>query len=297
MNHRIPPAIRRLVLGGALLLATLLALAPDLPSARAAEVVAHPPPQLAQDDAKTAAETSREVAREVRETAREAAKEAASAAKDASKPSRRGNIEVNVDTDSPTEQSGGKHRKGITIDIGGVDRQYDSFEQFVDTDPALAGGVLGIVSIVFLTPVLVIALVIWYKLRRNRMQNEAMLKLVEKGLVPPGEAMQAIGTGRVGAALGMAEASMPLAERARALRSQAAWSDLRKGVLLGAVGLGFTVFYLFDSGSLSLLGLVLLCVGIGFCVIWYFEDRQLTMSPAARPDAPATTTNPGARQN
>ena len=61
--------------------------------------------------------------------------------------------------------------------------------------------VLGIVFIVFLTPILIIALIIWYKMRKNRMQNETMLTLAEKGIVPPAEAMQAIGTGRVDAVL------------------------------------------------------------------------------------------------
>ena len=76
--------------------------------------------------------------------------------------------------------------------------------------------VLGIVFIVFLTPILIIALVIWYKVRKTSMQNETMLKLAEKGIVPPGEAMQAIGTGRVEAALGRSPPAAPLVEQARA---------------------------------------------------------------------------------
>ena len=37
MNRRLPPSLRRLVLGGALLVATLCAIVPDAPPARAAE--------------------------------------------------------------------------------------------------------------------------------------------------------------------------------------------------------------------------------------------------------------------
>ena len=142
--------------------------------------------------------------------------------------------------------------------------------------------VLGIVFIVFLTPILIIGLVIWYKMRKNRMQNETMLKLAEKGVVPPAEAMQAIGIGprrrRIGArprrAAGRAGA---------ALRKQAAWSDLRKGVLMGAVGFALHVLRLFDDGTPNWLGLVLLFVGIGYVVLWFFEDRQADGAPRSRP--------------
>ena len=40
--------------------------------------------------------------------------------------------------------------------------------------------------------VLIIALVLWYKMRKTRMLNETMLQLAEKGVVPPAEAMQAL---------------------------------------------------------------------------------------------------------
>ena len=55
--------------------------------------------------------------------------------------------------------------------------------------------VFGIVFVVFLTPVLIIGLVIWYKLRKNRMLNETMMQLAEKGVVPPAEALQALTPG------------------------------------------------------------------------------------------------------
>ena len=154
--------------------------------------------------------------------------------------------------------------------------------------------VLGIVFIVFLTPILIIALVIWYKVRKTRMQNETMLKLAEKGIVAPGEALQAIGTGQSTSVIGAAAASAPLAEQARALRKQAAWSDLRKGVLMGTVGLALTFYSLFDDRSPNWLGLVLLFVGIGYCVLWYFEDQQVT---AARASGSTSSSSPGDIQN
>ena len=199
-----------------------------------------------------------------------------------------------MDADSSDEDTGGRHHKGITIDVGGMDREYDSFDQFLDRDPALASLVLGIVFIVFLTPILIIALIIWYKMRKTRMQNETMLKLAEKGIVAPGEALQAIGTGQTASALGVAAASAPLIEQARALRKQAAWSDLRKGVLMGTVGLALTFYSLFEDRSPNWVGLVLLFVGVGYCVLWYFEDQQVT---AARASGSRPSSSPGDIQN
>jgi hypothetical protein len=56
---------------------------------------------------------------------------------------------------------------------------------------------------------------------------------------------------------------------------RAAWSDLRKGVIMGGIGLGLTFYSMLADGEANGLGLVLLFVGIGYCALWYFEDRQL----------------------
>ena len=295
--RRLPPALRRLVLGGALLAATLVAFLPEPPSARAAEtrvvrlVLAQNEAKTdAKTDAKAAAESARDAAREAGNVAREAAAAAKAAARDA----KRKALEADLDADSSDEGAGRRHHKGITIGVGGMDREYDSFDEFLDRDPALASMVLGIVFIVFLTPILIIALIIWYKMRKTRMQNETMLKLAEKGIVAPGEALQAIGTGQTAATIGAAAAAAPLAEQARALRKQAAWSDLRKGVLMGTVGLALTFYSLFDDRSPNWVGLVLLFVGIGYCVLWYFEDQQVT---AARASGSAASSRPGDIQN
>ncbi|MFO1323179.1 MAG: DUF6249 domain-containing protein [Burkholderiales bacterium] len=259
MTRPLPPLVRRLVLGGALAAATLLCVLPG-PTAVLAQPVA--PAPLAQPDAK---QSAKDAAREAGQAAKEAAREAADLARDATREAR---------------------RKGIKIDIDDSDREYDSFDEFLDRDPALASMVLGIVFIVFLTPILIIALVIWYKMRKNRMQNETMLKLAEKGIVPPGAAMQAIGTGRAEPVLDAAAARLPLTEQARLLRKEAAWSDLRKGVLLGAVGLAITFWSMINHGEANWFGLVLLFVGIGYCILWYFEDRQAAAAAAGPMPAP-----------
>ena len=296
MKHRLPPAFRRLVLGGALLAATLVAFLPEPPSARAAEPTVIRQLILAQNDAKADAKAAAESARDAAREAGNVAREAAAAAKAATRDAKRKALEADVDADTDAYDDGarkGRH-KGITIGLGGVDREYDSFDQFLDRDPALASMVLGIVFIVFLTPILIIALIIWYKMRKTRMQNETMLKLAEKGIVPPGEALQAIGSGQAASAIGVAAATAPLAEQARALRKQAAWSDLRKGVLMGTVGLALTFYSMFEDRSPNWLGLVLLFVGVGYCVLWYFEDQQVT---TARTGGSTPSKGPGDIQN
>ena len=88
-----------------------------------------------------------------------------------------------------------KKRKRVHVGIGG-DREFDSFNELVETEPWLAGLIFMSVTFVFLVPLLIIVLVIWYKMRKTRMLNETMVRLAEKGMVPAGEAMQAIAGNR-----------------------------------------------------------------------------------------------------
>jgi hypothetical protein len=165
----------------------------------------------------------------------------------------------------------------VTIKLGGIDRQYDSFEEFVERDPGLAALLFASVFVIFLTPLLVVALIVWYKIRRNRMQNDTVLRLAERGLVAPAQAIHAVGSGRGDALAG----ALPLS--LHATRSTAR-SDFRKGVLLGALGFAIVAHGFIDSGEASWLGLILLFVGIGYLVLWYFEDRQFATFDAGRPD-------------
>jgi len=185
---------------------------------------------------------------------------------------------------------------GVTIDdttgrvrIAGAstgDHEYDSFEAFVQQAPWIAGLVFVVTFLVFLTPILIVALVIWYKMRKNRMLNETLVTLAEKGVVPPAEALGAIATGRQAAAIQAGPSTAPLYDQAREIRRKVVWSDLRKGVIAGAVGLGFTFYSMLDDGSPNFLGLVLLFVGFGYVVLWYFEDRQIEPRPGP-PGPPA----------
>jgi len=60
-----------------------------------------------------------------------------------------------------------------------------------------------------------------------------------------------------------------------ATRRRVVWSDLRKGILLGAFGLSFTTYSMIENGSANWIGLMLMFVGLGYIVLWWFEDRHL----------------------
>ncbi|MFO1312202.1 MAG: DUF6249 domain-containing protein [Burkholderiales bacterium] len=258
MTRSPSPAVRRLVLAAAMALATLVASA------------WHPAPVDAAGNASLVVQAPKEAAREAADAASEAAREAGDAARDAAREA------ANAARDAARDAHDARKGK-IVIGFDG-DRQYDSFDQFLDKDPGLAAMVLGVVFIVFLTPILIIALIIWYKIRRARMQNEAMLRLAERGVVAPADAVQALATGRVDALA----APVSVADQASTLTRRAAWSDLRKGVLLAAVGFAFVFHSMVDEGSANWFGLVLLFVGVGYIVLWYFEDRQAAAFNAGR---------------
>ena len=291
----IRPLARRIVLGGAVLGALVVAFGPYAPSVQAGESARAPglatALMVAQADvgktAKDAVRETAQAARDAAQVAKDAARDAAQAAKDAAQAAK---DEAADSGDSPTVtidrhgirvedgESGAKKRKRVVVGLGGGDREYDSFEQFMHEDRGLAAMVVGIVFIVFLTPVLITGLLIWYKLRKNRMLNDTMMQLAAKGVVPPAEALLALNSGRTAATVNAMAARAPLVEQAKALRSQVAWSDLRKGVILAAVGLSFIAYSVFDDRSPNWVGLVLLFLGIGYALLWYFEDRQLAAS-------------------
>ena len=289
MNSPLSPALRHLVLGGAFLAATTLALLPQPQAVHAGQPPAAAPLRLAQADSAATQKAAVEAARDAAREAAVAAREAAAAAREAVRESTRASKGGTIDIGSPDARDGDK--RGIKINVDGMDRQYDSFDEFVDQDPALATMVFGIVFIVFLTPILFTALVIWYKVRKTRMANETMLKLAERGIVTSPEAFDALQSGRPLPASGLLPATAPLVEQARTMRHRAAWSDLRKGVLLGAVGLALTIYSMAD-GEPNWIGLVLLFVGIGYGALWYFETRNAPPSPST-----VATPGPGDRAN
>jgi hypothetical protein len=287
MNRPLAPAWRRLVLGAALAAGLVAWVVQHATVVRAAEpdvVViaqsgtksdaprtgdakpAEAAPSKAPAPKATGAGTPSSKSDADKDAADNAASDAeaeAEAAADAAAPK---GTDITIDRHGIRVDKGNKH---VTVQAFGADREYDSFESFVQDAPWLAGLVFLVVLLVFLVPLLIIVLLIWYKVRKNRMLNETMLKLAEKGVVPPAEAMASLDANR--APLGPSTA--PLYEQAKQIRQRTVASDLRKGVILAAIGLGLTFFSMLDDGSPNSVGLILLFLGIGYFVLWYLEDR------------------------
>ncbi len=115
-------------------------------------------------------------------------------------------------------------KNGKTVTVTGIpgDREFDSFGEMVHTEPTLAIMIIAIVAVVFLAPVFAIALILSYRMRKTRMQNETMLKLAEKGIVGPTEAIAAVAMGTMPAqadAAARAAGVGAAVERAQHLRS------------------------------------------------------------------------------
>ena len=280
------PLFRRLVLGTAFFLALAVALAPDSTAVHAQEPKSSAPPAVGQKpevpklpgvpnppeipkSGKSMVITDGHGA-EIKIDISEGGKKGITRSLEA-------DAEADAESDAPRRKDG-KKRAQITID-GLGDKEFDSFDEFVHDEPALAAMVVAIVATVFFAPVLAIALILWYRMRKQRMLNETMLKLAEKGIVPSAEAIGAIG-GKQGA---VAAAVAPYYEQAKQMRRRAAWSDLRKGVLMAGFGFALSLHSFMTSRSPNVVGLVLLFVGLGFVVLWWFEQRHLPASEGIGP--------------
>jgi hypothetical protein len=172
----------------------------------------------------------------------------------------------------PAQRTVTVKKGGKTVTVTGLpaDREFDSFGEMVQMEPTLAAMIVAIVAVVFFAPVVAIALVIGYRMRKARMQNETMLKLAESGIVTPPEALAAVAGSRSATAM-----AATVGETAKELRVRAAWSDLRKGVVMTAIGLALTAYSVLDDRTPNVVGLVLLFLGIGYAALWWFEQRQL----------------------
>lgn len=159
------------------------------------------------------------------------------------------------------------------------DRDFESFKDAMHTAPWIVGLVFLVVGSIFLTPVVLLVGIVWYKLRKTRMQNDALIRLAEKGMIPAAQAADAVSSGVMPAAGAAAAAGSEGAgsvyQQAVATRRRAVWSDLRKGVLLGALGFAVTLYSIIEHSSANWFGLLLLFVGLGYGLLWWLEDRHL----------------------
>jgi hypothetical protein len=290
--HAQPPRSgpsRHVVLGTALLLALAVAVAARLPSAHAEEPAARPD---------TAAPTV-----PAAPAPPEAVKAPPAKAKAAGDGGAAPSVKIRIEADAPAavdatadgaaagngrEAKAGATKRGHKVRVMGIesDREYDSFSQLVHEEPWLGMLIFWSVTLVFVTPLLIIIALVWYKVRKTRMLNETMLKLAEKGVVPPGEAMEAMALGKPAAAMAAGAPAGTLYEQAKQVRRRAAWSDLRKGVVLGGIGAALVLASIVNDGEANGFGLVLLFVGVGYGVLWWFEERQAGAARGAPSGSP-----------
>ncbi len=94
-------------------------------------------------------------------------------------------------------------------------------------------------------PVAIVAMVLWYKSRKMRMQHETALRLAEKGQSVPPELF---------------------------LSREEPYSDLRRGVVLAAVGVALCIA-LNQLGVAWTIGLIPLFMGLGYMLVWKLESR------------------------
>jgi hypothetical protein len=191
-----------------------------------------------------------------------------------------GSVSDDAKTDSDSTPKKNPSRKRGHIQFG--DDSFDSFNDAIHTAPWVIGLAFLIAGSFLLTPVFLLIGIIWYKLRKTRLQNEAVLQLAERGVMAPAQAVDAIMSGvtpESAAAsappLQAASAAAPVYQQAVIARRRAVWSDLRRGVILIALGLSFVFYSILDSGSANWVGLVLLFLGVGYTLLWWFEDRHL----------------------
>ena len=181
--------------------------------------------------------------------------------------------------DTTDRKTGRRTRERIRM---GGDPDFESFNEALHTAPWVVGLAFLVAGSILLTPVFLLVGIIWYKLRKTRLQNEAMLQLAERGAITPSQAADAVMSGvtpeaavAATAAPLAASSAAPVYQQAVVSRRRAVWSDLRKGVILSAIGLAFIFYWMVEHGSASWVGLVLMFLGVGYILLWWFEDRHL----------------------
>jgi hypothetical protein len=115
------------------------------------------------------------------------------------------------------------------------------------------GGIIAllVVILVFGTPVIIVIAILVHKARRTQRIHDTVVKLAEKGLPIPPDLF---------------------VDRA----SDDGKSSLHKGVILVAVGIGLTIFFLSipDSRGPWGVGMIPLLIGIGYLIVWKLEGKK-----------------------
>jgi hypothetical protein len=107
-----------------------------------------------------------------------------------------------------------------------------------------------IVAITFGCPVVIVAVVLIYRYRKNVMLHRTLAAMIDKGVSIPPELLQP--------------------ERP----DRAPKSDLRRGLTLMGVGAGLIVFFAFSARNAIGIGFIPLLMGVGYLIAWKLEQKK-----------------------
>jgi len=149
----------------------------------------------------------------------------------------------------------------LSIEIGGSDDSTDSslagltptqrfeLEKLRATDNSIPALAPLIVAIVFGCPVLIVAVLLYYRHRKNVLLHRTLASMIEKGTpIPPG---------------------LLAGDKEKAPRS-----DLRRGIILASVGLGITIFFLAQKDDDWGIGMIPFLIGIGYLIVWKINEKK-----------------------
>jgi hypothetical protein len=115
----------------------------------------------------------------------------------------------------------------------------------------LGGTLIGLVAIIltFGTPIILVASILYYRMKRARLLHQTIVTMVEKGVPVPPELLNP---------------------------PKKPGSDLRTGIVLIAVGLGLTIFLAATAGRSGAwgIGIIPLLLGAGFVITWRIESSN-----------------------
>ena len=119
-----------------------------------------------------------------------------------------------------------------------------------------------IVGIVFFTPILIVATLVFYSYREKQLVHASIAKMVEKGVeIPPHLLIQQ-----------------------KKQRESGPNADLKKGLILLATGLGVALFLYYTPGASEAgawgLGLIPLFIGLAYLLFWKLDKPKGNVSPA-----------------
>ena len=104
-----------------------------------------------------------------------------------------------------------------------------------------------IVFIVFACPVAIVGVILFYQYRRNLILHKTLAAMIDKGVPIPPELLQP--------------------EKPRR-------SDLRRGIVLVAVGIGLIIFFVAEHDHAWGLGFIPLLIGAGYLIAWKMEQSK-----------------------